>query len=146
MAQAQRTGGQQRWRPQPPDRGALWVSLSLTGSQVAALCGLQARQVARWTRQGYLSRSVRDPGRYSGDAVDMAVLIRQGLDQGLSLRAAVDQARAYRAAERTRQPDLNVLDPAQLVEVHRRLRQASAAVRDVQATVEPLAPPGPPGE
>ena len=96
----------------PPNRAALWASLPLTKAQLAALCGLTERQVGYWTARGYLPRSTRNPERYSGDAVDMAVLIVQGLHQGLLLRQAVEQARAYLAAERSRQPDLHALDAA----------------------------------
>ena len=63
----------------PPNRAALWASLALATTQLAALCGLRVRQASYWTARGYLPRSPRDPGHYSGDAVDMAVLIRQGL-------------------------------------------------------------------
>ncbi len=125
----------------PPNRAALWASLALTKVQLAELCGLSVRQVSHWTAQGYLPRSTRDPGRYSGAAVDMAVLIRQGLRQGLLLREAVDQARGYLTAERSRQPDLHALDAAALASIASRIAQANAAARDVLAVVTPLAPP-----
>ena len=64
----------------PPNRAALWASLALTTVQLAALCGLSVRQVGWWAARGYLPRAARHPGHYSGDAVDLAVLIRQGLD------------------------------------------------------------------
>ena len=124
----------------PPNRAALWASLSLTKTQLAALCGLTVRQVSHWTAQGYLPRSTRDP-RYSGDAVDMGVLIQQGLHQGLLLRQAVEQARAYLAAERARQPDLHTLDPAALATIATGIAQADAVVRQVLEVVAPLAPP-----
>ncbi len=125
----------------PPDHAALWASLALTTVQLAALCGLTLRQVRLWTARGYLTRSTRDPGRYSGPAVDLALLIKQGLDQGLPLRQAVDRARAYLAAERSRQPDLHALDAAALVTLATRVAQAHAAARDVLAVAAPLAPP-----
>ena len=124
-----------------PNRAALWASLALTKTQLAALCGLSVRQVAWWTARGYLPRSTRDPGRYSGDAADMAVLITQGLHQGLPLRQAVEQARAYLAAERSRQPDLHALDAAALATIARQVAQADEATRQVLAVVAPLAPP-----
>ena len=74
----------------PPQRGALWASLRLTRKQVAALAGLSERQVAHWAAQGYLPRSTRDPERYSGDAVEMAILIKQGRQQGLSAHHAAE--------------------------------------------------------
>ena len=125
----------------PPNRAALWASLSLTKKQVAALCGLSERQVGYWTAQGYLPRSTRDPERYSGDALDMALLIKQGRRQGLSVYQAAERARAYLAAERARQPDLHALDAAALATIAVRVAQADEAVRQVLAVVAPLAPP-----
>ena len=98
------------------------------------------RQVRHRTAQGYLPRSTRDPERYSDDAVDTAVLIAQGLHQGL-LRQAVEQARAYLAAETTRQPGLLALAAAALATLATRVTQADEAVRQVLAIVAPLAPP-----
>ena len=123
-----------------PNRGALWASLALTRTQLAALCGLSLRQVSYWSAQGHLPRSTRDPDRYSGDAVDLAVLIRQGLDQGLPLRRAAAAAREYLAAENARQPDLRALDAGQLAATRGHLAHADAALRDVLAVVAPLTP------
>ena len=125
----------------PPNRAALWASLSLTKTQVAALCGLSERQVGYWAARGYLPRSTRDPERYSGDAVDMAILIKQGQGQGLSAYQAAERARAYLAAERSRQPDLHALDAAALAMIAARVAQADEAARQVLAVVVPLAPP-----
>ena len=125
----------------PPNRAALWASLSLTRVQVAALSGLSVRQVNYWTAQDYLPRSTRDPERYSGDAIDMALLIKQGRQQGLSVYRAVQEARAYLAAERSRQPDLHALDAAALAIIATRVAQADEAVRQVLEVVAPLAPP-----
>ena len=124
-----------------PNRAALWASLALTKSQVAALCGLSERQVGYWAARGYLPRSTRDPERYSGDAVDMAILIKQGQGQGLSAYQAAERARAYLAAERARQPDLHTLDAAALAIIATQVAQADEAVRQVLAVVAPLAPP-----
>ena len=124
----------------PPNRAALWASLALTETQVATLCGLSQRRIKRWAQRGYLPRSPRAPGRYSGAAVDMALLIKQGLGAGLLLGQSVEQARAYLAAERTRQPDLHTLDPAALAMVATRIAQANAAARQVLDVVAPLAP------
>ncbi len=124
-----------------PNRAALWTSLALTKSQVAALCGLSERQVGYWAARGYLPRSTRDPERYSGDAVDMAILIKQGQRQGLSAYQAAERARAYLAAERARQPDLHALDAAALAMIATQVAQADEAVRQVLAVVAPLVPP-----
>ena len=94
-----------------------------------------------WAAKAYLPHSTRAPERYSGDAVDMAVLIQQELRQGLLLREAGAQARAYLAAERARQPDLHALDAAALATIASQVAQADEAVRQVLAVVAPLAPP-----
>src|SRR5215211_4583320 len=125
----------------PPNRAALWASLALTKVQLARLCGLSLRQVGWWAARGYLPRSARHPEHYSGEAVDMAVLIRQGLAQGLPLRQAVRQARAYLAAETTRQPGLLALDEAALRAIATRLTQADTAAQQVLAVVAPLTRP-----
>jgi hypothetical protein len=125
----------------PANRAALWASLALTKTQLAALCGLSVRQVSYWTARGYLPRSPRDPEHYSGAAVDMAVLITQGLGQGLVVHQAVERARAYLAAERSRQPDLHALGPAALAMIATQVAQADAAARQVLEVVTPLAPP-----
>ena len=125
----------------PPTRAALWASLSLTKKQVAALCGLTERQVGYWAAQGYLPRSTRAPARFSGDALDMAVLIKQGLGQGLAVYQAAQRARAYLTAERARQPDLHALDAETLATIATQVAQADGAVRQVLDVVEPLAPP-----
>ncbi len=97
--------------------------------------------MSHWAARGYLPHSTRDPERYSGDAVDMAVLIKQGLHQGLPLRQAVEQARAYLAAERSRHPDLYALDAEALAMIATQVAQADAATRQVLEVVAPLAPP-----
>ena len=129
----------------PPDRGALWLNLALTKAQLAALCGVAARQVAHWTARGYLSPR---PGsdRYNGNAVELCLLIKQGRYAGLSLRNAVARARAFLAEEAARQPGLAQLDPEVLPEVAERLRGARAALAAVREVVEPLVPPGDGGE
>ena len=124
----------------PPNRAALWASLSLSERQVAALCGLSKRQVHYWTERGYLPRSTRDPKHYSGYAVDMAQLIKQGQQQGLSAHYAAQEARAYLAAERSQQPDLHALDAEALAMIASQVAQADAAARQVPEFIAPLMP------
>ena len=94
-----------------------------------------------WTAQGYLSRSPRHLGRYSGETVEPAILIKQGLGHGLAVSLAARQARAYLAAERSGQPDLHALDAAAPATIASRVARADAAVRQVLDVVVPLAPP-----
>ena len=126
----------------PPDRGALWVALALTKTQLAALCGLTVRQVGHWTARGYLPTAPAHAERYNGNAIDMALLIKQGLEQGLPLRQAVAAARAHLGEELARQPGLGALDGATLAALEAELGQAEAAVAAVRRAVRPLVPAG----
>ncbi len=130
---------------EPPDRGALWLSLALNRAQLAELCGVSERQVRDWTKWGYLTTR---PGsdRYNGNAVDLCLLIKQRLDQGLSLRWAVVWARQFLAGESARQPGLATLGPEALLEVHERLVAAQADVASVREVVEVRVPEGAGGE
>jgi len=124
----------------PPNRGALWSSLALTKTQLAELCGLTTRQISHWTSQGYITASGRTPERYNGDAIDCCVLIKQRLMSGLPLGRAVAQARRYIADELTRQPSLQALAPAALLDIREKLRGAEASISSVLQVVEPLVP------
>ncbi len=129
----------------PPDRGALWLDLALTQAQLIELCGVSRRQVEHWIARGYLTpRPDRD--RYNGNAVELCLLIKQGLDAGLSLRRAVAQARAFLAEEEACHPSLAQLDPEVLPEIAERLRGARAALAAVREVVEPRVPPGDVGD
>lgn len=124
----------------PPNRSALWSSLALTKAQLAELCGVTTRQVSHWTLKGYLGTSSHHPDRYSGEAIDLCVLVKQGLDQGLPLRRAVGQARAFLASDQEQRPALAAIEPMALAEIQGRLRDALAAVAAVLQVVEPLVP------
>ncbi len=126
----------------PPDRGALWLNLALTKTQLARLCDVTVRQVTFWTAQGYIQPSGRRAWRrdvttacYNGNAIDLCLLIKQGLDEGRPLRNAVARARAFLAAEEGRQPGLSRLGPEALLEVGERLQAALAALAGVRDAV-----------
>ncbi|HEX5502981.1 MAG TPA: hypothetical protein VFW96_10185 [Thermomicrobiales bacterium] len=120
-----------------PDRGALWARLTLTKTQLAELCGLTTRQVSHWTDRGYVPTSPDAPDRYNGDAVDLCVLIKQGLQRGIPLRRSVALARAYAADARARAPHPAEIATPTLAEIRDRLRDAERAITAVQAAVEP---------
>ena len=124
----------------PPNRSALWSSLALTKAQLADLCGVTTRQVSHWTLKGYLATSSHHPDRYSGEAIDLCVLVKQGLDQGLPLRRAVGQARAFLSADREQRPVLGAIEPMALADIHTRLQGAQDALSAVLQVVEPLVP------
>ena len=121
-----------------PNRGALWANLTLTKTQLAELCGLTTRQIGHWTSQGYLMAIGPDQARYNGNAIDLCVLIKQALDQDISLRRAVGLARAYIADELVRQPEAATIEPPTLLDMREKLRGAEASLTAVLQVVEPL--------
>lgn len=121
-----------------PNRSALRSGLALTQMQLAALCGVTARQISHWTNRGYITPAGRRPVRYSGEAIDQCVLIKQGLDKGLPLRRAVALARSYLADERARQPGVAALAPRALADVREQLRGAESSITSVLQSIEPL--------
>ena len=122
----------------PPNRGALWLNLALTKTQLADLCGLTTRQIGYWTQRGYLSTSPSHPDRYNGNAVDLCMLIKQGLDQGLTFQRALGQARRVLTEEVTGQRGLDSLDAQQLQMIRELLGSAVASMSLVLQSVEPL--------
>ena len=123
----------------PPNRGAIWANLDLTKSQVAKLCGVTTRQVSHWTSRGYLLAAGQDPERFNGDTIDMVLLIKQGLDQGVPLHRAVAAARSYISEELRQQPDAQAIAPPTLVDMLEKLKGAGASIEAVIQVVEPLA-------
>ncbi len=124
----------------PPNRSALWSRLALTKAQLAELCGVTTRQVSHWTLKSYISTSSHHPDRYSGEAIDLCSLVKQGLDQGLPLRRAVGQARAFLSADREHRPVVGGIEPMALADIHVRLQGAQDALTTVLQVVEPLVP------
>jgi hypothetical protein len=122
----------------PPNRGALWLTLALTKTQLADLCGLTTRQIGYWTQRGYLSTSPSHPDRYNGNAVDLCILIKQGLEQGLTFQRALSHARRVLTQEVTGQRGLDSLDAQQLQMIHELLGSAVASMSLVLQSVEPL--------
>jgi DNA-binding transcriptional MerR regulator len=126
---------------QPLHRGALWTRLALTTPQVATLADVTVRQVSYWARQGYLPRAPQAPERFNGDAVDMCVLIKQGLAQGASLHAAGEAAAAYLADQYRAQPQISVLDPALRARMAISLRTAEVTLSGMREVLQALIPP-----
>lgn len=124
----------------PPNRGALWSMLALTKTQLAELCELTTRQVSHWTNQGYIVTSGRNPERYNGDAVDLCILIKQGLINGVPLKRSVRMAREYIAGELRDQPEMRVIEPPALIDIREKLRGADASIGVVLQVVEALIP------
>ncbi len=121
----------------PPNRGALWSMLALTKTQLAEICNLTTRH---WTSQGYITTSGRNPERYNGDAVDLCILIKQGLSNGVPLRRSVRMAREYVANELAQQPVMSVIEPPALVDIREKLRGAESSIAMVLEVVSALVP------
>ena len=124
----------------PPNRGALWSMLALTKTQLAEICNLTTRQVSHWTSQGYITTSGRNPERYNGDAVDLCILIKQGLNNGVPLKRSVRIAREYVANELAQQPVMSVIEPPALVDIREKLRGAESSIAMVLEVVSALVP------
>lgn len=77
----------------------LWARLALTATQLSQLTGVSRRQVEWWRQRGYLTPSPEQPDRFSGDAVTLALLIKQGLDVGVPLQQAYLLATRHLAAK-----------------------------------------------
>lgn len=124
----------------PPNRGALWSMLALTKTQLAEICNLTTRQVSHWTSQGYITTSGRNPERYNGDAVDLCILIKQGLNNGVPLKRSVRMARQYVADELAQQPVMSVIEPPALIDIREKLRGAESSIAMVLEVVSALVP------
>ncbi len=85
-------------RFEEPNLVALWGRLALTATQLSRLTGVSLRQVEWWRQRGYLTPSPDQPDRFSGDAVTLALLIKQGLDAGIPLSRAYHLATRHLAA------------------------------------------------
>ncbi len=125
---------------EPINRGALWTRLNLTAAQLAALCDLTTRQVGYWAQKGYLPCSPQNPDRFNGDAVDMCLLIKQGLSSGVGLSQAVRLAQAYLTDELRVQPQIANFAPPALADMHEKLVGVSATVRLLLELIEPQLP------
>lgn len=90
-------GRRSDFRFEQPDLAEVWARLALTATQLSRLTGVSRRQVEWWRQRGYLTPSPEQPDRFNGDAVTLALLIKQGLDSGLPLRRSYELARDHLA-------------------------------------------------
>ena len=123
----------------------LWSRLALTATQLAGLTGLTRRQVEWWRRRGYLPPSPQSPGRFSGDAVTLALLMRQGVEAGhqpgvayqLAIEHLARRLAAGLAEAAAANPNL-VADPAALLELQERLLATHNTIGLVLSVIAPL--------
>jgi DNA-binding transcriptional MerR regulator len=120
-----------------PDRGAIWMRLSLNASQVAALCGVTLRQVIHWADRGYLPRASQDSGSFTGQAVDMCMLIKEARASGISHARAAEQARQFLANELQREGGSPRVGAPDLTTIAGRLREIEANAHGLLELIEP---------
>lgn len=126
------------------DATSLWARLALTATQLSKLTGISRRQVEWWRRRGYLPVSPEDADRFSGDAVTLAVLIKQALDAGVPLGQAHELARKHlaetlrRGASQATAPG-ETPDISALVDLEQKLLATHNTIGLVLEAVAPLA-------
>lgn len=129
---------------QDVDLTTIWGRLDLTGTQLSRLTGVSRRQVEWWRRRGYLSPSPEAPDRFNGDAVTLALLMKQALDNGIPLARAYDQARRY-LAHKMSQGVANATAPSEgpdraaLLDLEQKLLATHNTIGLVLEAVAPLA-------
>jgi len=77
----------------------VWARLALTATQLSQLTGVSRRQVEWWRRRGYLPPSPEAPDRFNGDAVTLAMLMKQAVDGGVPLARAYELATEHLATQ-----------------------------------------------
>ena len=119
-----------------PDRGGLWLKLSLNASQVAALCGVTLRQVLHWASRGYLPHAPNDPTAFSGHAVDMCLLIKEARSAGISHVRAVEQAKRFLDGELRQQGGSVSVGAPDFSTIAARLREIEQQAHELRAQLE----------
>jgi DNA-binding transcriptional MerR regulator len=76
--------------------------LELYLSQVCRIAGISKMQLDYWTTKAQIPTKGRKQRVYDMDAVETVMLIKQGKDKGLSLSAAIDAARRFKAEQASR--------------------------------------------
>jgi DNA-binding transcriptional MerR regulator len=74
-------------------------NVELTLGQVCRAAGISRMQLDYWTTKARISTRGTKQRLYDLDAVEMVLLIKQGKDKGLSLQAAIEAAKRFRAAK-----------------------------------------------
>lgn len=98
------------------DSRALWLQLSLSSAQVARLTGIPARRISRWASRGWLVPTSRNPMRYSGQAVEQAILLDRALASGVEPGRALRLAQVHQ--ECPFQRDESTVGPASRAPMH----------------------------
>jgi DNA-binding transcriptional MerR regulator len=81
--------------------------LDLTLGQVCRVAGVSRMQLDYWTTKARIPTKGKKQRLYNLDAVETVMLIKQGKDKGLSLQAAIDATKRFKAAKAPRVPRRN---------------------------------------
>ena len=96
------------------DEGEVLERLSLNATEAALVTGVTVRQLTYWTDKGIIPTSPRDNRSYGIDALQKTVMIRRGMEAGLTLEKAVQTVEAKLASEEVRRAEIQALSPAEL--------------------------------
>jgi DNA-binding transcriptional MerR regulator len=78
--------------------------LELYLGQVCRVAGISKMQLDYWTTKAQIPTKGRKQRVYDMDAVETVMLIKQGKDKGLSLSAAIEAARRFKAEQASGSP------------------------------------------
>jgi DNA-binding transcriptional MerR regulator len=81
--------------------------LELSLGQVCRIAGISKMQLDYWTTKARIPTKGKKQRLYTLEAVETVLLIKQGRDKGLSLQAAIEAARRFKAARAPRVPRRN---------------------------------------
>ena len=81
--------------------------LELSLGQVCRVAGVSKMQLDYWTTKARIPTKGKKQRLYDLDAVETVMLIKQGKDKGLSLQAAIEATRRFKAAKAPRVPRRN---------------------------------------
>lgn len=119
--------------------------MALTATQLARLTGLSRRQIEWWRARGYLPLSPTAPDRFNGDAVTLALLMKQAVASGLpparahALAARHLAARLAAGLAEAAAGDADIAaNPGRLVDLQQRLLATHSTIGLVLDVIAPL--------
>jgi DNA-binding transcriptional MerR regulator len=92
---------------EPVDVVSRLRKLDLSLGQVCRVTGVTKMQLDYWTTKARIPTKGKKQRLYDLDAVETVMLIKQGKDKGLSLQAAIEAARRFKAGRAARIPRRN---------------------------------------
>jgi DNA-binding transcriptional MerR regulator len=92
---------------EPVDAVPSLKKLDFSLGQVCRATGVSRMQLDYWTTKARIPTKGRKQRLYDLDAIETVLLIKQGKDKGLSLQAAIDAAKRFKASRAPRVPRRN---------------------------------------